>query len=304
MAPEFTVFTSVHNRAHTLPRVYESLRRQTFRDFEWIIVDNESLDNTRDLVRQWEAQSPFPIRYFWQKDGHRKRAYNRAAREAVGEFFVALDSDDEACPDALKIFHEQWNDIPVALRKTFAGVTGLCARTDGKVVGSMFPADVFDCDSVSMFYQHALDGEKWGMARTEVVREYPFPDYIAGYVPEGIVHSAMARKYKSRFVNKIVRIYHVSSDSQSTKNTVDFEDHAEGISLGYRDQLCNDWKFFRFKPLYGFLVAAEYHAWSMFLRGKPRHPLHGLVPRVLASLAWPAGMLLYRRRLNRQRARR
>lgn len=71
-SPLFTVFTATYNRAHTLPRVYESLKRQTLRDFEWLIVDDGSVDNTRQLVQAWCAEADFPIRYLWQEHAHKK----------------------------------------------------------------------------------------------------------------------------------------------------------------------------------------------------------------------------------------
>ena len=54
-APLFTVYTPTYNRAHTLHRCYESLKVQTFRDFEWLIVDDGSTDGTAELVAGWQA---------------------------------------------------------------------------------------------------------------------------------------------------------------------------------------------------------------------------------------------------------
>ncbi|MGQ9564843.1 MAG: glycosyltransferase family 2 protein, partial [Thermogutta sp.] len=96
----FTVFTPTYNRAHTLSRTYESIRRQTIRDFEWVIVDDGSTDGTDELVQQWQQEcNDFPIRYFWQPNQHKKVAFNRGVREAKGQWFVPIDSDDELLPD-------------------------------------------------------------------------------------------------------------------------------------------------------------------------------------------------------------
>jgi len=108
----FTVFTPTSNRAHTLSRVYESLKRQTFRDFEWLIVDDGSTDNTREVVEGWQREKLFIIRYFWQKNAHKKVAFNRGVLEADGKFFITLDSDDEALPEALDILDRHWCNIP------------------------------------------------------------------------------------------------------------------------------------------------------------------------------------------------
>lgn len=59
----FTVFTPTFNRAASIHRVYESLKSQTFRDFEWLIVDDGSEDDTADLVRKWIKEADFPIEY-------------------------------------------------------------------------------------------------------------------------------------------------------------------------------------------------------------------------------------------------
>src|SRR5690606_3281073 len=87
----FTVLTPTYNRAATLYRVYESLRRQTCRNFEWLIVDDGSTDRTHEAVLAWQAQADFPIRYVWQKNQHKKTAFNRGVREARGEFIITLD---------------------------------------------------------------------------------------------------------------------------------------------------------------------------------------------------------------------
>ena len=84
----FTVFTPTFNRAYTLPIVYESLKKQTFRDFEWLIVDDGSTDNTRDLVETWQKEAKFQIRYFWQKNGGKHRARNFGVSQAQGAFFL------------------------------------------------------------------------------------------------------------------------------------------------------------------------------------------------------------------------
>src|ERR1700736_1708087 len=93
-APFFTVFTPTYNRAHTLHRVFNSLKAQSFRDFEWVLVDDGSTDNTEELAELWIKTADFPIRYFWQKNSGKHIAYNFGIREARGQMFAVLDSDD------------------------------------------------------------------------------------------------------------------------------------------------------------------------------------------------------------------
>lgn len=170
-----TILTPTYNRAGTLHRVYESLCQQTFKDFEWVVVDDGSTDNTHASVLAWQARAAFPIRYVWQNNQHKKTAFNRGVREARGELIVGLDSDDEMPPDALQIFKSVWDSIPPARRDSYVAVTGLCARPDGSVVGDRYPQDVFDSTAVDVYFRHRIKGEKFGCMRTSVLRKFPFP---------------------------------------------------------------------------------------------------------------------------------
>ena len=98
----FTVFTATYNRVSLLPRLHESLRTQTFQNFEWIIVDDGSTDDTRQLITSWSSASPFPIRYIWKPNGGKHTAINVGVRKATGYLFAAIDSDDYYVPEALE----------------------------------------------------------------------------------------------------------------------------------------------------------------------------------------------------------
>ncbi|XOT96893.1 glycosyltransferase family 2 protein, partial [Alcaligenes pakistanensis] len=214
----FTVLTPSYNRAHTLERVYHSLCEQTCQDFEWVVVDDGSTDGTRELVEGWQQQASFPIHYAWQENRHKKAAFNHGVALAQGELVVALDSDDTLVVNALYDMAQIWADIPVSERPGYAGITGLCVRPDGKVVGDMFPQDVFDASSLDISFRYHVRGEKFGCLSTAVLRKFPFPDQIEGFVPESLVWRAIARAgYKNRFVNTVFRVYHNSPDSLSVQ---------------------------------------------------------------------------------------
>lgn len=297
----FTVLTPTYNRANTLHRVYESLLAQSFRDFEWLVVDDGSTDTTHPLITGWQGSSPFPIRYVWQKNQHKKTAFNRGVREAQGELIVALDSDDEIPPDALAIFDAAWRSIPDAQRDQFVSVTGLCARPDGSIVGDRFPADVFDSTAVDMYFRHRVGGEKFASMRTDVLRRFPFPEAVAGFVPESLVWWAVAREgYRSRCINQVVRIYHDSPDGL-TQGRVTLSGNVQGLYLLAWDMLQHHMGMFRWRPREFVLTAARYTRFRLDLQqsGLPTavsdyrltHPL----ARLLVLAMWPLGYLLHRR---------
>lgn len=128
---KFTVFTPTYNRVQTLSRVYESLQVQTFSDFEWLIVDDGSVDRTRELVEGWQMEACFPIHYLWQENQGKHVAFNYALQEARGELFLTLDSDDACVPEALERFYFHWNAIPENRKGQFSAVTALCKDQNG-----------------------------------------------------------------------------------------------------------------------------------------------------------------------------
>ena len=103
-----TVFTPAYNRASTIGRTYESLLRQTCKDFEWLVVDDGSTDNTRELVEGWASEGKIPIHYVYQKNQGMHGAHNTAYENIETELNVCLDSDDYMPDDAVEIIVSLW----------------------------------------------------------------------------------------------------------------------------------------------------------------------------------------------------
>ena len=141
-----TVFTPTYNREYLLGRVYASLQKQTCRDFEWVIVDDGSTDNTEAVVGEVIADADFPIRYFRQPNGGKHRAVNRGVREARGEAFFIVDSDDSVSPNGLAVIAEEYRSV--RHDSAFGGVSGCMASHRGVAITPMFPTVRRDFDDV------------------------------------------------------------------------------------------------------------------------------------------------------------
>ncbi len=200
----FTVFTPTYNRATLLPRVYECLEKQTYRDFEWVVVDDGSTDNTEEVIKGLQNKASFPIRYVAKPNGGKPTAVNRGAKEAQGFFFAILDSDDWYVPAALDRFWQLWHTVPAEQQPNFVGVTGLCSYPAGEVIGDRFPQDVLDSDPIDLRYKFRVYGDKGGVLRTEVMQQFPYPEDLGKYISESIVWNRMAKDYKTRFVNEVL----------------------------------------------------------------------------------------------------
>jgi glycosyltransferase involved in cell wall biosynthesis len=256
--PLFTVFTATYNRAHTIHRVFDSLCAQTLRDFEWLVVDDGSTDNTSEVIATWAKRADFAIRYFKQVHSGKHIAHNLAAREAHGRFFLTLDSDDACVPEALERMAFHWNAIPAHDRARFAGVVGLCCDQHGRIIGDRFPTDPFDASLRERRYVYRIRGEKWGSTLTDVVRQFPFP-VIRGtqFIPEGVIGLEIGKAYKSRCVNEIFRIYYVNDNQTGATLTRRrrLPENAPGRLHYYVWLLNNDLEYFFHLPI-PFLKAA------------------------------------------------
>jgi glycosyltransferase involved in cell wall biosynthesis len=303
----FTVFTPTYNRAKTLYRVYESLCAQTFRDFEWVVVDDGSTDNTRTLVEGWQAQASFPIRYFYQQNKHKKAAYNLGVSKARGQLFLSMDSDDSCKPTAIERLWHHWQTIPETDRNAYSAVTVLCENETGKIFGKRFPADPnggwIDSDSIEMNYRYRMTGDKWGFQRTDVLRQFPFPqENISGLVPEAVVWERISEHYKTRFVNEVLYTCYAGEDQLTRGHSP--EKHALGHAIACKSMLEHGAGYFLYAPLRLLNIAMNFARFNYHVQQQRQTtPLNveGLLPRLLATGMMPFGytrFLLDRYRLK------
>ncbi len=297
--PKFTVFTPTFNRAHTLGRVHDSLKVQTFTDFEWLIVDDGSDDETTELVTGWTEASPFPIHYLRQTNQGKHMAFNLGVREARGELFLSLDSDDGCVPTALERFKHHWDAIPADERPGFSAVTALCLDQHGDLVGTAFPTSPLDSDALEIQYRHKLKGEKWGFHRTSVLREFPFPEMPGeSFVSERLVWDRIAIRYRTRYVNEPLRIYH-TGDGNPNLSGEDRQParHADMYQLVWRAQLTEQLRWLRYAPLRFAIAAVQFSRFTLHRGVSLRRELRTLPgpSRVLCLITLPAALGLYAR---------
>lgn len=137
-----TVCTPTYNRAYILRRPFESLLKQTFKDFEWLIIDDGSSDNTENLVKEFIEQADFSIKYVSKPNGGRASALNESYQHIQTEYVINLDSDDELVPDALEKIYHAWENIPENERDRFWCVVGHCVDQKGNRIGGDWPEDI------------------------------------------------------------------------------------------------------------------------------------------------------------------
>lgn len=239
-----TIFTSTYNRKVLIEQLYQSLLQQTKKNFEWLVVDDGSTDNTEnyfsDLTTQ---QQPFPIRYIKQENGGKHRAINNGVENASGELFFIVDSDDYLTENAIDKIN-QWVATLNNSHK-WAGISGLKGYSKDSVVGQRNEATYVDAKNSERRKRNLL-GDKAEVYFTEVLKKYPFPE-IPGekFISEEIVWNTIARDgYYLRWFNEIIYICDYLEGGLSKDNDKD-KRNPQGRLLWAKGQLetfPNSWK--------------------------------------------------------------
>ena len=165
-----TVFTPAYNRAHTLPRTYQSLLLQECKDFVWLVVDDGSTDQTKELVHSWQMKdNGFEIQYIYKENGGMHTAHNTAYANIHTELNVCIDSDDKMAPGAVRKIKEAWEKIRY---KGYAGLIGLDVDFNGNVIGKGFPEGMTET-TLTGYYANGGTGDKKLIYRTDVINSVP-----------------------------------------------------------------------------------------------------------------------------------
>lgn len=197
-----TVFTPAYNRAYTLHLGYEALLRQTCRDFVWLIVDDGSTDNTRQLVEHWIQEGKIEIRYHYQENQGMHGAHNTAYRLIDTELNTCIDSDDYMPDDAVEKILTFWR---AQGSEQVAGIVGLDADFQGCLIGTPFPVG---CKYTTLggFYAQGGRGDKKLVYRTEIIRRYPEYPLFEGekYVSLGYKYQMIDQDYPLLALNEVL----------------------------------------------------------------------------------------------------
>lgn len=226
-----TVFTPLYNRRHTIHRVFESLNRQTFKGFEWLIIDDGSTDNARELIEGFKRLADFNIRYYYKQNGGKHTAWNMALELIETEYFICLDSDDALTDDALERMLFHWDSI--ADRSGYWSVVGLCVDSQtGEVVGDRYPQGINEAASPGEIAAK-VNGEKFSCLRTDVMKAFPFPEPEGTtFITECIVWNKVDKDYRQYYVNEPYRVYYQHEPDSLT--TAWYRDHVkEGYVSNY-----------------------------------------------------------------------
>lgn len=229
-----TIFTPTYNRAYTITNLYKSLKRQTSKDFEWLVVDDGSADNTAELIEGFISEACLDIKFIRKENGGKHTAANVALEKASGEIFFVVDSDDYLSDNAVERILHHYSEIED--KEDFCGVCGLKAFFNGDVIGSEIDYSILNTTIIDYRFYRKVEGDKADVFKTNILREYKFPTHVdEKWCPLSIVWNRFGSKLKVRYFNEVLYYADYRDDGISLNRNATRRNSPRATSQYYRE---------------------------------------------------------------------
>jgi len=282
-----TVFTPTYNRAYCLNRCYESLCKQTCKNFLWLIVDDGSTDNTREIVENWKKnENSFEIQYIYTKNGGKQRAHNVGVENCSTEIFVCVDSDDYLTSDSVEALVEIWNDI--AQNHLLCGIVALKSLDSKTPIGGTYMPNNAKISTLHDLYnRYHFVGDTILVYRTNILKQYPF--FVAEdekFMSESFVYEQIDQKYKLYLLNKILCICEYLPDGYSQNIINVIRNNPKGYTILKKQAVIYS-KTIKEKIIntIAYLVGC--------LLSNEKNPINKAPYKIMALLVFPLAKILY-----------
>ena len=205
---KITVFTPTYNRGYIIAKCYESLKKQTFKNFEWLIYDDGSSDNTKEVVNGFIEEGILNIRYYYGKNAGKHVAINRGTDLAKGELFFIVDSDDYLTEASLQLVNDAWDSIEESNKNKYAGVSGRRYLVNKENNEFNFTNKYYDADAIKFNLIDNNIQDKAEVYVTNLLKKYKFPEFEGeNFMTEAVVWYKMAEDgYKIRWFNEDIYV--------------------------------------------------------------------------------------------------
>lgn len=285
MGKLLTVFTPTYNRAYCLEKCYQSLLRQSSRNFIWMIIDDGSTDDTKQLVEKWVEEDLIEIKYVWQKNQGMHGAHNTAYKLIKTELNVCIDSDDYMSDDAVEKITDFWRRNG---SNSVSGLIGLDADLNDNIIGTKMPENLKKSTLFNLYNKYGVTGDKKLIYRTELTRSFPYPLFDnEKYVGLAYKYYLLDTKFEMLLMNEVICYVEYLPDGSSKNMYKQYVNNPKGFAF-YRKELMKlpfVGKKFKFKQ-------AIHYVSSSFLQ-KNRAFIVESPERYLTVLAIPFGLILY-----------
>lgn len=284
---KITVFTPTYNRGVLLYNLYNSLLTQTCKDFEWLIVDDGSNDNTKQIVNSFVCENKIRIFYLFKNNGGKHSAINLGILNAKGNLFFIVDSDDFLSSNAVERII--WHYAFVEQRNDYSGICGLKVFQNGSIIGDRHPNDIIECSLFHFRYKLKIKGDRAEIYKTQVLKEFLFPIFEnEKFCAESLLWNRIALKYPNmRFFSEPIYICEYL-DGGLSDNSIVNRQKSSSYTLLLNEELskCNIPFQYKIRAVINFWRFSFYHN-SSFLNKFYR------VNIIYSLIAYPIGFVMY-----------
>ncbi|MGG4433790.1 glycosyltransferase family A protein [Priestia megaterium] len=282
---KLTVFTPTYNRAYCIHQCYESLKRQTCKDFIWLIIDDGSTDNTKGIVNGWIDENIIQIKYHWQDNQGMHGAHNTAYELIDTELNVCIDSDDYMPDDAVEKIIDNWKKYG---GNEVSGIIGLDANHKNEIIGTRLPQHIKRSTLFDLYNKYGVTGDKKLVYRTELTKQYPYPLFEnERYVGLAYKYHMIDKQYEMVLMNEIICCVEYLEDGSSRNMLHQYRKNPRGFAF-YRKEMMKlpfGSSSFKFRQAIHYVSSSLISKNWRFLQDTPS--------KGLTLLAIPLGIALY-----------
>lgn len=281
------ILTPTYNRAYTLKKVYDSLVRQTNKNFVWVIVDDGSLDDTKSLVDKFILDKKIKINYYYKDNGGKHTAINFGMKKINTKYVLILDSDDTLCEDCVEIVFNKWKEYES--NKKIGCLSFLKVFDNGKVIGKKYNEEEVVSNHIDFRYNRNLLGDMCEVFRCDVLKKYPFPVIKnERFLSEAIVWNRIAYDYDTVYINYPIYVAEYLSDGLTT-NSLKLRYNNPNGAVVNANMFLNK----RFKSSIRLKNAILYDGFSLIAKKSVKSIVRTSNDRKLSILFMPFGYLFY-----------
>lgn len=236
---KINICTATYNRGNLLPNLYRSLINQTFKSFEWLIVDDGSSDDTKKIVENFQKENKIKIKYIYKENGGKHTALNIGIKESNSELFFIVDSDDILTENALEFIWQKW--VSIDNKDEFAGISGLKGYSKSEIIGNTFEGEHLDATYIDLRFLRNIKGDKAEVYRTDIMKKYMFPEFEGErFLTEAIVWNRISNdNFKLRWFNEIIYITEYLDGGLTDNYSKLMASNWNGTNLYYKEILGN-----------------------------------------------------------------
>lgn len=280
-----TVFTPTFNRGYILSNLYQSLKRQTNKDFIWLIVDDGSVDDTGNLVHNWICENNIEIEYIYQENKGKSQAHNEAVKRCVTKWFTCVDSDDYLEDKAIETIINNFD----ASEEASIGFSYMRRTFDGELI-SKWPAELSKATLYDAYQRYGATGDTMLVYKTEIIKKHSFPQFEGEkFVPEAYLYDQLDDYGYIQFVHEAIYICEYLDDGYTKSMFRVIKENPEGYLAYIKQRIKKDKRMIQ-------LLGDTIRYCAISISAKKRGIVFGLDHKGVTLLMFPWGYLLYLKR--------